>query len=227
MKKQPFYFEIKDTVTQFISAFDDVVISRHNKDRTVDKKLKVRYVYAPKQRVVHDITNKAKHITLPVIAVSISSVSRDPGRVFNKIAGSHHPRVDTFAGEQITNNTDFLKSPVPIDIGINMSILTRYQSDMDQILSNFIPYSNPYVVISWTIPDGVLQQPQELRSHVEWSGQINMTYPDTLSSSTQYRVSADTTFTIKGWLFKDQSDPSGEIYTVKANFTPVVDIDEY
>lgn len=226
MKKQPFYFEIKDLVTQFISAFDDVVISRHNRDRSVDNKINVRYVYAPKQRVIHDLTNKAKHITLPVIAVTITSVNRDPSRVFNKLAGSHHPRVDEYAGEQITNNTDFLKPPVPIDIGVSMSILTRYQSDMDQILSNFIPYTNPYVVISWTIPDGVLQKKQEIRSQVLWDGSINMTYPDNLSSTTQYRVSADAGFTIKGWLFKDQTDPSGQIYKVTSNFTPVIDIEE-
>lgn len=226
MKKQPFYFEIKDIVTQFISAFDDIVISRHNRDREEEHKLKVRYVYAPKQRVIHDITNKAKHIKLPVVAVSISSVSRDAGRVFNKIAGSHHPRIDEFAGQQITNTTDFLKPPVPIDIGVSMSIMTRYQTDMDQIISNFVPYTNPYVVISWTTPEGVLQQPQEIRSQVLWDGNVNVTYPTDLDASSQYRVSADVSFTIKGWLFKDQADPAGQIFKITSNFTPMIDIED-
>lgn len=226
MKKQPFYFEIKDIITQFISAFDDIVISRHNRDRGEEHKLNVRYVYAPKQRVVHDIINKAKHIKLPVVAVSINSVSRDPTRVFNKIAGSHHPRIDEFAGHDITNTTDFLKPPVPINIGVSMSIMTRYQSDMDQIISNFVPYTNPYVIISWTTPEGVLQQPQEIRSQVLWDGSVNITYPTELDASSQYRVSADVAFTIKGWLFKDQADPSGQIFKVTSNFTPILDIDD-
>lgn len=225
MKKQPFYFEIKDIVTQFISAFDDIVISRHNREREVENKLDVRYVYAPKQRVVHDITNKSKHINLPVVAVSITSVARDPGRVFNKIAGSHHPRVDEFAGHDITNTTDFLKPPVPINIGLSMSILTRYQTDMDQILSNFVPYTNPYIIISWTTPEGVLQKPQEIRSQVLWDGNINVTYPADVNADTQYRVSADVAFTIKGWLFKDQATPEGQIYKVTSNFTPILDVD--
>ena len=225
MNKQPFYFEIKDIITQFISAFDDIVISRHNRDREVESKLNVRYVYAPKQRVVHDLTNKSKHIKLPVVAVSISGISRDPGRVFNKIAGSHHPRIDELAGHEITNTTDFLKPPVPININVSMSILTRYQSDMDQILSNFVPYTNPYIIISWTTPEGVLQVPQEIRSQVLWDGNINVTYPTDLNASSQYRVSADVSFTIKGWLFKDQSNPEGQIYKVTSNFTPILDID--
>ena len=225
MKKQPFYFEIKDIVTQFISAFDDVVISRHNRDRSVEKQIKVRYVYAPKQRVVHDLTNKAKHITLPVIAVNISSVSRDPARVFNKILGSHHPRVDELAGYEVRNRNDFLKPPTPIDISLSMSILTRYQTDMDQILSNFIPYTNPYIVISCTTPEGLLQEQQEIRSQVLWDGNVSMTYPDSITADTQYRVAADVNFVIKGWLFRDTVDPEGQIFKVTSNFTPIIDMD--
>ena len=226
MKEKPFYFEIKDMVTQFVSAFDDVVISRYNKHRQEQNQLPVRYVYAPKQRVVHDLVNKNKHFTLPVIAVSISSVSRDSERVFNKIAGSFHDRVDNFAGHEITSKSDHLRPPVPVNIGVSMSILTRYQSDMDQILSNFVPYNNPYIVISWKIPDGLLQKDQEIRSQVLWDGNINIQYPTDLPASQPYRVSADTSFTIKGWLFKYQNDPAGIIYKVTSNFTPILDIEE-
>lgn len=225
MKEKTFHFEIKDSVIQFISAFDDVVISRYNKQREEQHRLKVRYMYAPKQRVVHDLTNKNKHITLPVIAVSIASVSRDTERVFNKIHGSYHTRKDLFAGEEMTTKTDHLKSPVPININVNMSILTKYQSDMDQILSNFIPHSNPYVVISWKTPEGLLQTPQELRSQVLWDENINLSYPDNLSANQQYRISADTTFTIKSWLFKTKDDPAGNIFKITTNFTPVIDIE--
>ena len=213
-------------VTQFVSAFDDVIISRYNKRREELNQLRVRYVYAPKQRVVHDLVNKNKHITLPAIAVNITSVNRDSERVFNKIAGTYHQRVDMFGGHEIQNKTDHLRSPVPVNIGISMSILTRYQSDMDQILSNFIPYNNPYIIISWKLPEGLLQKDQEIRSQVLWDGNINMQYPTDLPASAPFRVSAETSFTIKGWLFKYQTDPAGIIYKVTSNFTPILDLDE-
>ena len=224
MKAKPFHFEVKDLVTQFISAFDDVVISRYNKDREEQQQINVRYVYSPKQRVIHDLTNKARHITLPVIAVNINSVSRDTTRVFNKIYGSYHPRVDQFAGSEVPNMSDHLKPPVPINIGVSMSILTKYQSDMDQIITNFVPYSNPYVVVSWKLPEGLINQDQEIRSEVLWDGSLNITYPTDLDGATPYRVAADTTFTIKGWLFKENIDPVGNIFTVNSNFTPLLDI---
>jgi len=59
-------------MTQFIAAFNDVTISRYNKDREVQDKINVRYVYSPKDRVLHDLVNKSQHLKLPVVAVSIS-----------------------------------------------------------------------------------------------------------------------------------------------------------
>ena len=225
MKAEPFYFEIKDMITQFIAAFDGVTIKRYNKDRAVKDKIQVRYVYSPKQRVIHDLTNKAKHITLPVIAVSIASVSRDPTRVFNKLDSSYYVRVEsTELGD--TGREDNIPQPVPININVNLSILTKFQSDMDQILSNFIPYNNPYIVISWKVPGEFTSIPQEIRSEVLWNESINITYPTDLTPDTPYRVSADTSFTIKGWLYKAVSAPVKTIFEINTNTYAVSSIED-
>jgi len=221
VKRRPFYFEIKDVLIQFISAFDDVVISRYNRQREPQDNIGVRYVYAPKQRVVHDILNKARHITLPAIAVNINSIDLDRDRVFNKIAGSYHTRRDSFNGSDMNTVTDHLAQPVPVNIDVGMSILTKYQTDMDQILSNFIPYNNPYIIISWKTPPEVLQTQQEIRTEVLWNGSMSMDYPVEVSSGEPFRVSADTSFTIKSWLFKHKDDPIGNIFTINSYFTPM------
>ena len=221
MKKQPYHFEIKDIVTQFIAAFDDVVINRYNKQREVQDKIQVRYLYAPKERVLNDIINKAQHITIPAISVSIASVNRDETRVFNKITGSYHNPSD-----MSSSVSDFIPSPVPIDVEISMSIITRYQTDMDQILSNFIPYTNPYIVISWKVPTDFTPQMEELRSQVLWTGSTTLAYPADLSPSSPYRVTADTSFTVKGWLFSDITQPDGDrIFYIDTRFTPVTGFD--
>jgi hypothetical protein len=226
VKSDPFYFEIKDVMTQFIAAFDDVVIARYNRAREKQDKIQVRYVYAPKQRVVHDIVNKARGITLPVIAVNIGSIRRDEKRVFNKLSGSYYSQTQSTILTGGISRQDFIKQPVPIDITVNMSILTKYQTDMDQILSNFIPYTNPYIVISWKVPSSFTVVEQEIRSEVLWGGEMSMTYPIEVSASTHYRVSADTSFTIKGWLFQKYSTPVNTIFTVNSNFTSLSSIND-
>jgi len=208
-------------MTQFVAAFNSVVINRYDKDRIPsEKKIRVSYVYSPKQRVIQDLVNKSMHLTLPVIAVSIGGIQRDSSRVFNKLLGS-------FYANNGVGTTDYLPQPVPINISVNMSILTKYQTDMDQILSNFVPYSNPYVIISWKIPSEFVQVPQEIRTEVLWSESINMTYPTDIDSSTPFRVAADTSFTIKGWLFSKNQGPVNNIFVIDANFIPVSGFDVY
>ena len=226
MKSDPFYFEIKDLIKQFVAAFDGIVIKRYNKDRDIQDKIQVRYVYAPKQRVIHDIVNKSKHITLPVVAINISSVSRDPTRVFNKLDSSYYysTLANTLTGDVGTEDT--VPQPVPVNINISMSMLTKYQSDMDQILSNFIPYNNPYIVISWKVPGEFTDIPQEIRSEVLWNENVSLTYPTELTPDTPYRVSADTSFTIKGWLFRKHTTPVKTIFEVNASAHAVSSIED-
>jgi len=222
MNKTPYHFEIKDLMIQFVSAFDDVIIKRYNKSRESQDQIHVRYVYSPKQRVLYDLLNKARHITLPAVAVNITSVSRDNNRVFNKIAGSHHPALTYMAGSSAhAPTTNYLPQPVPVNIEVSMSILTKFQTDMDQILSNFIPYNDPYIIISWKVPSDFVQKEQEIRSEVMWSGNINLNYPTEITGSNPYRISADTSFTIKGWLFREKQNDVGNILTVDTYFSPV------
>ena len=223
MRSNPFYFEIKDVMTQFVAAFNDIVIKRHDRSKQERSRVKVRYMYAPKQRVIHDLTNKARHITLPVVAVNISSVSRDESRVFNKLYGSYVHDHDN------SRIADHVPQPVPINIDVNMSILARYQTDIEQIISNFVPYNDPYIVISWKTPQPFFDKQHEIRSEVLWSGNLSMDYPDNLSSNEPYRLSCDTNFTIKAWLFKKApSKETSTIYKITSNMqiSDILEFDE-
>ena len=223
MKADPYYFEIKDVIAQFLAAFDDIVIKRYNKDRDIKDKIHVRYVYAPKQRVMYDLVNENKTLDLPVVAVNINSITRDVDRVFNKLDGFYYA-----SPKGTTSQTTHIKSPVPVNIELSCSILARYQTDVDQIISNFVPFCNPYVIISWFMPkDFGLAADQEIRSEVLWNGNLAMNYPVELNASQKARVTADTSFTIKAWLFKDKADPAGNIFFIDQNFIAENYITEY
>ncbi len=210
-------------LTQFVAAFDDIVIGRFNRDRVEKDKINVRYIYAPKQRVLYDLVNENKTLTLPVVSVNVTKISRDTTRVFNKVDGFYYQ--GSVGGETVSRH---IKSPVPVNIDLSVSVLTRYQTDMDQILSNFVPFCNPYVIISWKIPEKFkLSVDQEVRSEVLWNGDVSMNYPTELNSTQKARVTADTSFTIKGWLFKDTDDPSGNIFFIDSNFTSETNLEYY
>lgn len=213
MKNYTFNFEVQTLLEQFVAAFGNIVIKRYDNTKTVQSPtsgIPISFVYAPKQRV-YDVLNTPAPggMTVPAVAVSLGSIQRDNTRVSNKITGFSVPFVET--NGEFSNQ---ILQPVPVNIGVNMHIVTKFQADMDQILSNFIPYCDPYIVISWKLP---FANNYELRSEVLWSGQVNLTYPDNLAANAPFRLVADTSFTIKGWLFKDQQNPVGNIYTINEN----------
>lgn len=218
MLQQSYHFEIKDLIASFIDAFDGTVIKRFNQNRATEKEVKVRYLYAPKQRVLFDIVTPGQNLTLPVVSITINGLTRDENRVFNKIAGFYVPQGDADTRRKALTN--YFRTPTPIDIGINMSILTRYQTDMDQILSNFIPFNNPYIILSWQIPSAYnLSAPQEIRSEVLWNGTINLEYPVEQDPTSKSLIVADTSFTIKGWIFPEETDPVKNIFYINAYLT--------
>jgi len=218
MKNRAFHFEIKNLLTQFVAAFDDVVISRYNKDRQARQNIDVRYVFAPKQRVMYDIINKAQNLTLPVVTVNLEGITRDNSRVFNKLEPSYIPAQEK---ESSKVSSKFLM-PVPVNLEVSMSILARYMQDVDQIISNFVPYNNPYIILSWKVPEEFgTEYDQEIRSEVLWSGNLTYNTPTDTTYSDMFRVTVDTSFTIKGWLFPEEKSTSGNIYKINSNFVNV------
>lgn len=222
MKNWTYNREIQTLLEQFTSAFNDIIIKRDNKSTNSTDNIKVNFIYAPKQRVFEVLRNPAPGgISLPAVSINISSVQRDATRTFNKAWGFNiqtlHPTTSA--------TSDFvkrIKNPVPVNIGVNMSILTKYQSDMDQIISNFVPYCDPYIIISWKLPMAQGKD-YEIRTEILWSGTINLNYPTELNGNQSFRVSADTSFTIKGWLFKskDLNENYKKIYVINSDFVAV------
>ena len=216
MKNRAFNWEIHDLIGQFIAAFDDVVIGRFNRNRVEQDRIEVAYLYQPKARVLHDIENRAQNLKLPIGAIVIESISRNNERVFNKIEGFTYParREDRF-----TKQTVKIPPVVPVDIRVKLSLLATYQTDIDQLISNFAAYANPYIIISWQVPEEFgLPVTMPLNTKVEWDGNISISYPLDINHSARSVITADASFLIEGWLFKEIVDPIENIYFIDANF---------
>jgi len=213
VKNYTFNFEVLTLTTQFANAFNDIVIKRYNNERESNgQEIGVTFLYAPKQRVIHDLTNKQNEMRLPIVSYNINSFSRDSTRVFNKLQGA-----------EIRNNQkyDRILQPVPVNLGISLNIITKFQLDMDQIISNFVPYCDPYVAVSW--PDPYANE--EIRTIIEWDGSVSVNYPMDQSATTPFsRIEGSANFTIKGWLFKAQASSIGVIHNIYNNFFAVNDI---
>ncbi len=215
MVKHSHFFEQEKLLTQFVAAFDDIFIMRYDKNRTAKEKINVRYVFGPKQRVLYDIVNQAKNITLPVIAMEQKNIRRDPQRIQNKDQHIYRPHINS-------KNLSKIPQPIPVIFDVDVSIVCSYKSDLDQIISNIVPWCNPYFIISWKVPEEFgMDFDDELRSEVTWSGSFEFENPVDITAQDKYRIVGNTSFTVKGWIFPALETPVAPIYVVRSDFHAV------
>ena len=209
--------EIKTLLTQVLDAFGNLVIKRINESTGAEEdQIHVNLRYSPKSRTIHDIVNKNQHIQLPVMALSIGGISYDQSRTFNKIAGFYTdvPSASSFGKHY---------QPLPITLNLNLSILSRYQNDLDQIITCLYTFFHPYIVISYIHPE----VNQEVRCVVQWDGNINIQYPNDIAANVPYRITADSSFKVSGWIYRNYPNVSGKIYKIDHNFQAVSEFTDY
>jgi hypothetical protein len=219
MKTYTYHREIKILLAQVLNALDHLIIKRYNEldETTVTDQVAVSLVYAPKQRVLYDLVNKSQHLKLPVMALTMSSINYDAKRAFNKIEGFTVSHIFKPEGAN-------LPQPVPVEISLNLSIMARYQNDIDQILTCIFSNFFPYIILSYEHPD----LNHEVRCKLEWNKNINLQYPLDITNNQPYRVLADAQFTLQGWIYRNSYNNSGIIYNIPTTFTAVSAIyDDY
>lgn len=210
MRQHSYFFEQSDLLNLFVSAFDEAFVYRYDhRNKIAKEKIEVRYVHGPKHRVLHDLNDRAKTLTLPVVTIEQTNISRDTSRVFNK-------------NKHFYNYNSKIPTPIPVNIELAVSVICYFKEDLDQILQNFITNCNPYIIVSWKTPEDFdLPFLEEIRTEIQWSGECPITNPKDLSPDTKWRISSDTSFTIKGWLFKSIEETVAPIYKVDATFNNV------
>lgn len=212
MNNDAFHFEVKDILLQFVAAFDDARVKRFNASRTNTQQVAVRYIFGPKDRIIHDIVNPDHNIELPAVAINQTTLARDTARIQNKVGYTLLPT-------QTRGNVARIPEPTPVKIGVDVSIIARYKDDIDQIISNFVAYTNPYFVLAWKIPEAFGQNVvSEIRSTVNWSENVQYEYPSNIAYSEKFNVIANTSFEIETFLFSDVPQGENIIYKVDSNF---------
>lgn len=195
--------EIRRAILHFLSAMDGVKIQRYNSKGEVMDTIKVGMGFHPKSPIFKDAVNNSGHITLPFISVKLTNISYDGSRSWNK---THQMNTYHESNNRVLNYT----CPVPVNLDFELDITTVYYEDLFQILTNFIPYTNPYIYVK-------MQEPftgKELRCPVEWNGQIPLNVADELTPSDNNRYKASTGFTYKTWIFKAKEEEVAKICCV-------------
>jgi len=207
MKLESYNRELVYATAMFMDVFNNIKITRNN-----GKKLRVKCLNGQRSRIYKSLENPQRtSIQPPIISISRIGIERDPARVAD---------MNRHLLQQSSSIPNYdIYPPNPIDITFQISIITKYQSDMDMVLSNFIPFSHQSFFVKTPNP----KDPDEIINHeVIWNGSISEEDKSEISFEDLDLREATTEFTFKTWIWPGKPTSGiadGQIIT-KINVQP-------
>jgi len=143
-----FYNEIiRKTVIGFGTLFNSIKIKRKDSSDNVFSIVEVPIAYGPTQKFLARLEqspdlNKPVQITLPRLSFEMVGLSYDPTRKVTPI--------QSFVSSTKTDKSDLRVTymPVPYNVSFELSIMTKSNDDMLQIVEQILPYFQPSYSIS-------------------------------------------------------------------------------
>jgi hypothetical protein len=138
-----FYNEIfRKTIVSFGSLFNDITIKHKDSSGSNVSVIKVPLAYGPTQKFLARLEqspdlNKPVQITLPRMSFELVGISYDGSRKSST--------VQTFLSPSVSDGTQQRKTylPVPYNLDFELSIFTKLNDDMLQIIEQILPYFQP------------------------------------------------------------------------------------
>ena len=199
-----FYHEIlRRTIISFGSLFNGIEIKHLDSSGNVDDVIKVPLAYGPTQKFLARLEqsadlNKPTAITLPRMSFEFTGLQYDGTR---KVTTTQ-----TFKSQSVGIATAIRKTymPVPYNMSFELSIFTKLNDDMLQIVEQILPYFQPAYTLSVNLVDTIGEK-RDIPIVIE-----NVTMQDDYEGNYNTRRSLLYTirFTAKTYLFGPVGDTS-------------------
>ena len=192
-----FYFQtIRKYVALFGTLFNDIHISRTDKNGNVTAYLKVPITYAPKDKMLAriqqdpNIDRPTATIPLPLMAFEMISTTYDGDRKL--------PTINRSAVKNANNNIlSYQYNPVPYNFGFRLYVMVKNAEDGTKIIEQILPFFTP----DFTVTVQLIPQMNELKDIPVIMN--NISHEDSYDGDFKQRQTMTWTldFTLKGYLY--------------------------
>ena len=228
-----YYNSVRSQVIVFMSLFKNMKVvdeaTMHTDDTMTNiKETNIDIIYTPKERKLIDQTHESLipssmyDTKVPRFSVSISSINYDQTRVLNYY---RKRRIKQFIDDDGNVSMARDRMPIPYDIGINLSILAKYEEHIHMISENIVPYIAPYIIVKIREnPKFLPLIPRELR--IDFDGNVNRDIPISWGDTERRTVKTDLSFVIKGWIYKPLYKAPGPILNIPISIFKTIDFNK-
>ena len=150
-----FYHEIfRKTIIGFGSLFNEISIKHTNSAGQIVSVIDVPLGYGPIQKFLARVEqqpnlNSPVQITLPRMSFEFTGLSYDPTRKLTT--------TQTFLSKSTEDSTDIRKTymPVPYNMDFELSIMSKLNDDILQIIEQILPYFQPAYTLTVNLIDSI------------------------------------------------------------------------
>lgn len=240
MKYRSFNEELLIATALLINVFNDIVIDRRKHGLKKDfskpislkdiaqQEIEIPCILGDRSHILRSLENEAGKYKLPLIILSNKSIKTDTTRMVDIHSDVFYqqdsqffdldPQDPHYKPQQIGK-----RRAQPVNMEFDMTILTKYKEDMDQILSNWIVFFKPDVYVKWWSPR---RENETINSQILWNHSISHELPIEFNPTNVFTYKSSTSFTFKTWLFpgmyntEHKIDPDTENVIKKFKFYP-------
>lgn len=223
MKYRSYNSELVIATSLIVNVFNDIIIDRrkHNIkdyskplsfDDVVQQEIEIPCVLGDRSIILKSLENEPGRYKLPLIILQNKALKTDTDRMCDLHADVFYQQDSSFgkldSKHHLYSAYDISKRRAqPVIIDYDLTIITKYKEDLDQIISNWIVHFRPDIYFKWWHPKN---KTEPLTSQLTWAHNLSFDLPIEYNPQNIFTYKSTTSFSFKTWIFPgmnlDRSD---------------------
>ena len=197
------------------NVFNDIVIDRrkHGKERdyskplTIDeilqKEIEIPCIFGDRSIILRSLQNERGAIKLPLYILTSRGIRVDAKREADLHLDMFYQQDQSFSklpqDHPLYRPYNLKKRRgLPITISYNLTMITKYKEDLDQMCTNWMVHWRPDIYVKWWHPRN---KTEPLQSQILWGQAIEIQNNEDYDTNKRFKWQANTQFTFKTWIF--------------------------
>lgn len=172
-------------------------------EQIMQKEIEIPCIFGDRNIILKSLENERGAIKLPLYILTSKGISVDTKREADLHLDIFYQQDQSFSklpqDHPLYRPYNLKKRRgLPITIQYNLTMITKYKEDLDQMCTNWMVHWRPDIYVKWWHPRNKVEP---LQSQILWGQSIDIEANDDFDITRRFKWQANTNFTFKSWIF--------------------------
>ena len=172
-------------------------------EQIMQKEIEIPCIFGDRNIILKSLQNERGAIKLPLYILTSKGISVDTKRQADLHLDIFYQQDQSFSklpqDHPLYRPYNLKKRRgLPITIQYNLTMITKYKEDLDQMCTNWMVHWRPDIYVKWWHPRNKVEP---LQSEILWGQSIDIEANEDFDVTRRFKWQASTNFTFKSWIF--------------------------